>query len=451
MKHERELIALPVPACPDIEQVEDRSNARRRYHRFTAEVVELGGDKILCITVIDVTGNAQYRFFHTPKQYGMQVFKTEAYSWHKTREPGKMYEGGVENIYASYWGESEREVLYGTERDEQTVIDYLTAAAKLEGSSPPVPGKSSIRQMLVEAQAQQRRRSLQIRDDKTKAAMRARFEGLGEIDDAFTNWCIEAPLKEHRFFVYDYTGKRIQSGSCTHCGKSAELPGIRSHRRGVCPNCGSTVTYISSKQLGRSRQTTSTQTAIYELTPRQDIVCRIINVGLTVELDGFGRPVRKVWHCEIERDYINIFELRVNEGYSNRSGTCKVTVDGMHKDDYYSSTECWIYPAGLDELLALINAGRSPMMQIRTPLKTLAERGLYLQTGDIFLRAADVAVGEYLVKMGLYRLAGEGAGRAVTSARLAQGKNRNGSSRPANAGDKKAYCRGRRCQYTGDS
>lgn len=100
MKHERKLLALPIPACPELEQrEEEKINSWRRihYYRFAAELVEIEGSKVLAITVFDENDKAKFRVFQSKNQTGMQTFEKMVVDYRRSRVPGRMYEGGIDS------------------------------------------------------------------------------------------------------------------------------------------------------------------------------------------------------------------------------------------------------------------------------------------------------------------------------------------------------------------
>ena len=80
MRHEKKLLALPVPPCPPLEQKEREridSYAWRYFIRYAAEVHNVAGDAVLSVTTFTVDGDPCHRFFQLGDQCGVEVFQRE--------------------------------------------------------------------------------------------------------------------------------------------------------------------------------------------------------------------------------------------------------------------------------------------------------------------------------------------------------------------------------------
>jgi len=174
MKHEKELLALPVPACPDLpqkpkEQIDKYKS--REYIRYHAEIISFDDGDTLAVTTFDVGGTAEKRFFQNDKQYGMQVFKNEPYVWGKERVPEKLYECSVDSQYhkliPSWWSDS-TQVMYSTAASAESVYRFLGKSAE--------NGESLV--LLVQRQMDIRKAKIDARDSKKRDALTAAFAGV---------------------------------------------------------------------------------------------------------------------------------------------------------------------------------------------------------------------------------------------------------------------------------
>lgn len=131
MRHEKKLLALPVPPCPPLEQRErERSTpySWRYFIRYAAEVHSVDGDEVLTVTTFDINGKPCHRFFQLGEQCGVEVFQREDGYGNEKREPGKLYGAGMDHFYeglSSGWTYSTRTEFYGMEESARAVLDYL--------------------------------------------------------------------------------------------------------------------------------------------------------------------------------------------------------------------------------------------------------------------------------------------------------------------------------------
>lgn len=131
MRHEKKLLALPVPPCPPLEQKERErasSYSWRYFIRYAAEVHNVDGDAVLSVTTFTVKGKPCHRFFQLENQCGVEVFQREDGYGNEKRVPGKLYGAGVDHFYeglCSGWAYSTRTEFYGTEESARAVLEYL--------------------------------------------------------------------------------------------------------------------------------------------------------------------------------------------------------------------------------------------------------------------------------------------------------------------------------------
>ena len=75
-----------------------------------------------------------------------------------------------------------------------------------------------------------------------------KMDTVGDLPDGFNRWVSEEVLKPYRYIYYDYTGKRVQTGRCTHCNETVQLTGMRYNEQGTCPMCNSRVQFKSRRK-----------------------------------------------------------------------------------------------------------------------------------------------------------------------------------------------------------
>ena len=147
----------------------------------------------------------------------------------------RFYEG-----LSSVWY-STRTEFYGVEASARAVLEYL-------GTPDEAPEKAV--ELLAKRQQEHRKDVIARREEKQREALRREFEGLAPgAPEGFVQWCEEVPMAGYRYFFYRYTGEPEQEGVCSYCGEASRVAGIRNHKMGTCPRCGSRVEFYSMKRF----------------------------------------------------------------------------------------------------------------------------------------------------------------------------------------------------------
>lgn len=396
MRHEKKLLALPVPPCPPLEQRErERSTpySWRYFIRYAAEVHSVDGDEVLTVTTFTVDGEPCHRFFQLGEQCGVEVFRRENGYGNDTREPGKLYGAGVDHFYSgigSRWAYDSRTEFYGTEASTRAVLEYL-------GTPDEAPEKAV--ELLVKRQQEHRKDVIARREEKQREALRREFEGLAPgAPDGFVQWCEEVPLAGYRYFFYRYTGEPEQEGVCSYCGEASRVAGIRNRKMGTCPRCGSRVEFYSRKQFAAGNGINHTIQAAVCQPVNGRIAARLFSVGLRLSWDESRGLQKKFWSHENRRSYLD-GQTGAERACYEAPGPCvKVRVDGLCKAGCFGRMGSYpVAPFHLREL--------RERMGLYTPLEALAARGCELDAVRMWWAAREYPKAEYLVKLGLYRLA----------------------------------------------
>lgn len=77
-----------------------------------------------------------------------------------------------------------------------------------------------------------------------------KMEIVPDVPLNFEKWVDEDVFFYDRYIFYEYTPKKIKKGHCTYCNQDVELTKVKHNERGICPCCGSPVTF---KSIGKSR------------------------------------------------------------------------------------------------------------------------------------------------------------------------------------------------------
>ena len=396
MRHEKKLLALPVPPCPPLEQRErERSTpySWRYFIRYAAEVHSVDGDEVLTVTTFTVDGEPCHRFFQLGEQCGVEVFRRENGYGNDTREPGKLYGAGVDHFYSgigSLWAYDNRTEFYGTEASTRAVLEYL-------GTPDEAPEKAV--ELLAKRQQEHRKDVIARRDEKQREALRRELEGLPPgAPEGLVQWCEEVPMAGYRYFFYRYTGEPEQEGVCSYCGEASRVAGIRNHKMGTCPRCGSRVEFYSMKQFAAGNGIGHTIQAAVCQPVNGQVAARLFSVGLRLEWDEQRGLQKRFWSGEMSRSYLD-GQTGAERAYYEAPGPCvKVHVDGLCKAVCFGRMGSYpVAPFHLREL--------RERMGLYTPLEVLAARGCELDAVRMWRAALEHPKAEYLVKLGLYRLA----------------------------------------------
>ena len=396
MRHEKKLLALPVPLCPPLEQKERERvtpYSWRYFIRYAAEVHSVDGDAILSVTTFTVDGAPCHRFFQLGDQCGVEVFQREDGYGNEKREPGKLYGAGMDHFYeglSSGWTYSTRTEFYGMEESAQAVLEYL-------GAPDEVPERAV--ELLAKRQQEHRKAVIARREEKQREALRREFEGLAPgAPEGFAKWCEDVPMAGYRYFFYRYTGEPEQEGVCSYCGEWSRVAGIRNHKMGVCPRCGSRVKFYSLKQFAAGNGIGHTIRAAVCQPVAGRIAARLFSVGIRLRWDELHGLQKRFWSHESRRSYLDSRTGKELACYETPGPCVKVYVDGLSKGVCFG----WMgsYPAAPFHLREL-----RERMGLYTPLEVLAARGCELDAVRMWSAARKHPKAEYLVKLGLYRLA----------------------------------------------
>ena len=202
----------------------------------------------------------------------------------------------------------------------------------------------------------------------------------------------------YRYFFYRYTGEPEQEGVCSYCGEASRVAGIRNHKMGTCPRCGSRVEFYSMKQFAAGNGIGHTiQVAVCQPVNGR-IAARLFSVGMGLRWDETRGLQKRFWSNENKRSYLD-GQTGAERAYYEAPGPCvKVHVDGLCKAGGFGRMGGYpVAPFHLREL--------REHMGLYTPLEVLAARGCELDAVRMWSAAREQPKAEYLVKLGLYRLA----------------------------------------------
>ncbi|MBO4854065.1 MAG: PcfJ domain-containing protein [Oscillospiraceae bacterium] len=392
MKNTKELLALPVPICPAVELPEDtrlsaHTGIRNLY--FTAQTIVLHGEEFLGVTVYGRDKQPMRRWWLTQTQSAMQSFQTvkDKFNHQYNRQPGRLYEAAIDTELrvGLYWYET-RDCLIGTREDRKTVRQFTKGSIK------------GIGEMIAAFQRMQRDTARERTRAKQREAIQKRFSFIPREPEDFDTWICDGPMLSYRWFLYTYTGKKKQSGVCTHCGKSSELDGVKTGTDVICPGCGSKLHCRSWKRLPRYGIWEEEKVALYQYAG-SEIVVRAYRATMRIKHDDLtGVVKRKLTRVETYRYFLDPAALHIiKAAYSDRYGKKSISVGGFNEcGEDYGYLEAYVCPIGLEEIRRKLG--------IWTPVEELAKRGLCCNAEGLLNQLKKRPELEYLAKMGLYAL-----------------------------------------------
>lgn len=395
MRHEKKLLAVPVPTCPGLQQREREklNNYAYAYHiRYAAETLTVDGEEVLAMTTFDVEGKPCRRFWQAGEQNGVEVFRKEQGYGADRRVPGRMYGAAIEHFYEgipkSWYGGTETH-FYGEPESADAVLRFL---------GKPEEDRDKAVELLAEFQRKNREAAIERRDEKKREIIRETFRGIQPgAPEGFKEWCEAVPMADLRYFFYTYTGRKEQEGICSYCGKRSNVAGIRNWKMGTCPSCGSRVKFWSLRRLNGSYGIHHRIDAAVCQMVNGRIVARCFMVGL--DLTGAGHDIQKqMWASETRRCFLDGKTAMEQERFATPTGTTKVYVDGLSRDITYEELgPLYMAPMNIGEIRKSLN--------LYAPLEELAARGCAMNPVMVWNRVRKRPEVEYLIKLGLYRLA----------------------------------------------
>lgn len=382
MRNEKTLLQQPVPDCPLIEQLPDSKVGRDHfsYHRYRVQMVELNGEKYLGITIFTKEGAPRLRFWQGEGQHGVQFFIDEQTVYSRDRASGKMYYACIDSVFniESY---REKAIFYAEAGDE------ARARAYLKTDMEPV-------KELAQRQKKMREEAIRTRDEKNRQKIRERVMYIEAPGENFAQWCMDVPLRKHRYWYFEPGRGKKRKGQCSHCLNRAELEGVKEYGRGTCPWCNSSVEYRSAAKLRNSSGVFySYEVALYEKSGEL-LLARNFSVWLRIYSES-GRLKRRSSANEWKRCYIGKNGETV-ESYSRERSNYKVTWDGWHIDH---GGPGWALLAPINICEIRREAG------ISAPIEELCCKGLAGYLHKIIETVGKRPEIEYLIKGGYHVLA----------------------------------------------
>ncbi len=98
---------------------------------------------------------------------------------------------------------------------------------------------------IEDVQSDIRKRAVERRNDKIRKSIDDNMLDIKPVPARLEKWIDDVVLKDSRYILYEYSGRKLQDGTCTHCKAQVKITGAKNGTYGKCPNCRSKVKFIA--------------------------------------------------------------------------------------------------------------------------------------------------------------------------------------------------------------
>ena len=255
MKNEKNLLSMPFSTIEaDIAPPEVKKEKRGGYtytvkyttYGYTAAAVENGS--ILEVTVFNYERRPEYRVFIGDYDYIAQIYKKG--TWRRsTSKISSQYKSWI--YYSHYNAAGNPTIFTADEENRAAAVKWLGI---YKDQQPDVFRRLS--DYLDDIGSQK----LSDKHERIRRSVDEAMLQIRPLPERFKKWVDEIPFLNERYIMYQYSGKKKQSGFCSHCMEYVEVEGAKHLKRGKCPNCRSNITYIAA---GKTSNMSFNRTVIY--------------------------------------------------------------------------------------------------------------------------------------------------------------------------------------------
>lgn len=240
-----------------------------------------------------------------------------------------------------------------------------------------------------------RRRRLKKNEPWTREVEKKMAGVPRELPEDFGKWIQRDVLYKSRYIYYRYEKEKKgigQLGYCTHCRSNVLVDGAVHKKSGVCPVCGSEITFLCESKSGYIRDRIG---ASVIQRGRYGLVMRCFEVKKTYG-SHYRKPTLEVY--ERSRTFLG---LPGSKPERYRYGHCDETNDiRWERGGFYHDEDGVLYAGNLREVLAGTDWKYSGLYEYAS-----ARRGIEIRAADYILQYEKEPKMEHIVKMGLTRIA----------------------------------------------
>lgn len=238
-------IERPVAAEELIRLAERSDNTK---YIVTSKIIDVSGNKILLLNfflrrnLVKKETGAEFRTFLSRSDYITQDLTTTRTKW-KT---------GCFNSLLEWWmygGKRRNSVIWASDTDYVSARYYMKSYLK--------DGETDVWEAIVRFQDEVIESRLDARRKKETDVIDTKMDTVPEIPEDFGVWCHDEAMADKRYLIYKYAGgKKSTVGYCTWCRKLVEIDNAkirpRHRKKGICPSCGSLVTFLANGKFQSS-------------------------------------------------------------------------------------------------------------------------------------------------------------------------------------------------------
>ena len=175
---------------------------------------------------------AAYRVFLTHDDYITQDLKSKSIHW----LTGQLY-----SVAWSYEDYSNKDWI--TFADDESVERVSKFYKRFKKASDPIEIIRRFQEEVGHKRLMEKYKVLLHQIDEKMALVPALPRG-------FRHWVNEYALYDSRYLIYEYSHRKEMKGYCTHCHHEVSVTAPHHNQKGVCPRCGSHVTFKASGKFG---------------------------------------------------------------------------------------------------------------------------------------------------------------------------------------------------------
>lgn len=253
MKNEKKLLSMPFSEIKaNIPAPLEKKKTVRGYkymrtkttYGYTAEMVE--GKALIAVTVFNYERRPEYRVFIGDHDYIAQIYKKG--TWRRsTAKISSQYKS-----WRWYWDVGDNPTIFTADEENRA------AAVKWLGGYKDQ--QQDVFRRLSDYLDDIGKKKVEDKHEKIRRSVDETMLQIRPLPERFKKWVDEIPFLNERYIMYQYSGKKKQSGFCSHCMEYVEVEGAKHLKRGKCPNCRSNITYIAA---GKTSNMSFNKTVIY--------------------------------------------------------------------------------------------------------------------------------------------------------------------------------------------
>lgn len=389
MKNQKALLESEWHQAPDIKLAEytkryytdykgKRQCSKYKNYLYRCNVLDSGE---LVMTIFTTDKKPLFRSFMTRDALKSQYFDDK-----------KASDSTVQNYlwkvlnYSGYYGEKME-----TDEESRGVVKKWLEDNMLE----PLKADESPRVAIEDVQSDIRKRVVERRNDKIRKSIDDNMLEIKPVPKRLEKWVDDVVLKDSRYILYEYSGRKLQDGTCTHCKTKVKVAGAKNGGYGKCPNCRSKVKYIS---MGRAQMWFSDKANYTYIQPDKNghPIFRYFEVTRHFELRG------NVYNAHEHTEELYRYLYGKSKKYSY--GDFKQTGEYRFCNTYDIPIEWgYIYPYNMESVLKKVSE-RYPHIKYVPTTKLLNSITESLNPHYFYVNIVERPIIEYLAKLKLNRL-----------------------------------------------